>query len=147
MKQRSLSPSFVDFIPPTLDEGVLYISIRYRTASHLCACGCGFKATTPIRPPQWHLYFDGDAVSLWPSVGSWQFPCRSHYWIKGNAIRWCEPWTEEQIAAGRKRDADDVQRYFESMDSKLNLGTLQDVDVDAKASTVLRFWKRMRRSR
>ena len=36
-----LRPEFVDYIPENLDRGVLYISRRYKTATHLCCCGCG----------------------------------------------------------------------------------------------------------
>ena len=112
MKQMALVHEFVDEIPPNLDEGHLYISIRYRTASHLCACGCGTKVVTPIKPPKWHLTFDGDTVSLWPSIGRWQLPCRSHYWIRRNRIVWAKPWTEKEIQAGREEDADDVRAYY-----------------------------------
>jgi hypothetical protein len=112
MKQSAFEHVFVDMVPPELDEGKLYISVRYRTASHLCACGCGNKVVTPIKPPKWHIYFDGASVSLWPSIGSWQLPCRSHYWIDDGKVCWSKPWTPEQIEAGRTRDAEDVQRYY-----------------------------------
>lgn len=112
MRVDALDHEFVDNIPGAPDEGKLFISIRYRTAVHLCACGCGLKVVTPLRPSKWKLIFDGDSVSLTPSIGSWQFPCRSHYWIKNNEIVWSRPWTDEEIAAGRHRDADDVRRYY-----------------------------------
>lgn len=117
MKQVALSHEFVDEIPVDLHEGRLYISIRYRTAAHLCACGCGRKVITPIKPPKWHLIFDGDTVSLWPSIGRWQLPCRSHYWIRRNRIAWAKPWTEKEIEAGRKRDAGDLRRYYSGTDA------------------------------
>jgi hypothetical protein len=58
------------------------------------------------------MTFDGDLVSLSPSIGNWQFPCRSHYWIRENAIVWAGSMTEAEIAAVRRRDAADLQRYF-----------------------------------
>src|ERR1700686_2041895 len=112
MKRNSFVHEFVETIPPDLDEGKLYVSIRYRTAVHLCACGCRNKVVTPFRPVRWHLAFDGDSVSLSPSVGSWQFPCRSHYWIVNDRVRWAKPWTDEHIAAGREHDAQDLQHYY-----------------------------------
>jgi hypothetical protein len=112
MKQTAFEHVFVETVPPDLEEGKLYISMRYRTASHLCACGCGNKVVTPIKPPKWHLYFDGSAVSLWPSIGRWQLPCQSHYWIEQGRVRWSKPWTPEQIEAGRMQDAEDLQHYF-----------------------------------
>lgn len=112
MKQVGLPHEFVDEIPVDLEEGRLYISIRYRTAAHLCACGCGRKVVTPIKPPKWHLTFDGDTVSLWPSIGRWQLPCRSHYWIRRNQILWAKPWTEKEIREGRELDAEDLREHY-----------------------------------
>ena len=63
-------PYFVDRIPETLAAGVLYISIAYTTAAHLCACGCGREVITPIRPGDWRLTFDGESVSFDPSIGN-----------------------------------------------------------------------------
>jgi hypothetical protein len=114
MKRYDLTPEFVEEMPSPLEEGKLYVSIRYRTAAHLCACGCGNKVVTPIKPPKWHLTYDGETVSLFPSVGNHQFECRSHYVIKKNQVRWARPWTDEEIVEGRASDADDLQKYYES---------------------------------
>ena len=108
----SLAHEFVEYIPAELAEGVLYISIPYRTAVHRCACGCGNKVVTPISPADWQLFYDGDTVSLTPSIGNWGFPCRSHYWIKAGQIRWSHAWTDDQIAAGRARDDHGRAQYF-----------------------------------
>ena len=112
MKRISITHEFVEYLPAELADGVLYISITYRTAVHRCACGCGNKVVTPITPADWHLLYDGDTVSLTPSVGNWGFPCRSHYWIKSDQIRWSGAWTAEQIAAGRARDDRGRADYF-----------------------------------
>jgi hypothetical protein len=112
MKLNSIEPEFVEFIPSELSEGTLYVSMIYTTTVHLCACGCGNRVVLPLSPADWQMYFDGEAVSLTPSVGNWEFPCHSHYWIKGNKIRWAAPWTKEQIAAGRRRDARDLETHF-----------------------------------
>ena len=112
MRRTSIDHMFVEFIPSELKEGVLYVSVQYATAVHKCACGCGNKVVTPISPADWQLLFDGDSVSLMPSIGNWEFPCRSHYWIKADKIRWAEAWTPEQIAAGRRREARDRERYL-----------------------------------
>lgn len=66
---------------------MLHISLRYATAVHLCACGCRRKVVTPLKPAGWRLIFDG-AVSLDPSIGNWQYPCRSHYYIRSNRVEW-----------------------------------------------------------
>ena len=43
-----------------------------------------------------------DTVSLHPSIGNWSFPCRSHYWIRGNRVVWA--------GAFFKKDTDEVRR-------------------------------------
>lgn len=84
---NKLKPEFVDFIPVDLDNGKLYVSLKYCTAVHLCACGCGEKVVTPLRPDGWKLYFDG-TVTLRPSIGNFEFQCQSHYYITENMIEW-----------------------------------------------------------
>lgn len=114
MKIDHVELEFVEFMPPELAKGKLYISMTYATTAHLCACGCGNKVVLPLSPADWQLYFDGDAVSLTPSIGNWEFPCRSHYWITRNAIKWDVPWSKRQIEAGRRRDQADLDSYFAS---------------------------------
>jgi hypothetical protein len=112
MKTEAVTHSFVEFMPSELEQGTLYISIEYATASHLCACGCGNRVVTPISPADWQLIFDGDSVSLYPSIGNWQFPCQSHYWIRNNAIVWAGKWSNKKIEQGSANDARDLERYM-----------------------------------
>ena len=90
-----LSHKFVEFIPEKLEKGVLYISISYGTASHLCCCGCGREVVTPIARNGWKLTYDGETVSLSPSIGNWNLPCKSHYWISESRVEWAEDWTKQ----------------------------------------------------
>ena len=113
MRTDRFHPEFVETMPERLEPGVLYISIRFRTVAHLCACGCGSRVVTPVRPAKWSLVYDGDTVSLWPSVGSWQLPCKSHYVIRNNDVRWERTWTEDEIARGRARDQALLRRYYD----------------------------------
>jgi hypothetical protein len=109
MRQNDLHPEFVEFIPEKIAEGKLYISKRYRTASHLCCCGCGMEVVTPLNPAKWSLTEHANGtVSLFPSIGSWGFPCRSHYFIKGNRIRWAEAFSAHEIAAVQSQDQYDA---------------------------------------
>jgi Family of unknown function (DUF6527) len=112
MKHNMLIHEFVEYVPAELADGVLYISTIYRTAVHRCPCGCGNKVVTPITPADWQLLYDGDTVSLTPSIGNWGFPCRSHYWIDAGQIRWSRAWTSDQVAAGRARDDHGRAQYF-----------------------------------
>lgn len=109
---RQIAFEFVDVVPATREEGKLYISIKYRTAIHSCLCGCGMKVVTPIRPTGWRLTYDGDAVSLHPSIGNWSFKCRSHYWIEQNAVVWAGAMSQEEIEMGRARDRAARELYF-----------------------------------
>ncbi|WP_310440450.1 DUF6527 family protein [Sulfuricurvum sp.] len=103
---------FVTLMPKKLEEGVLYISIEYKTATHLCACGCRSKVVTSITPTGWTLSYNGDSVSLNPSIGSWSLSCQSHYWIKNGQVIWAESWTKEQIDAVKHKDMVDKAKYF-----------------------------------
>ncbi|GAB3855833.1 hypothetical protein GCM10029963_51210 [Micromonospora andamanensis] len=101
---------FVEYIPAHLEDGVIYISIEYATVVHACCCGCGQKVVTPLHPAQWRLTFDGESISLDPSVGSWNLACSSHYWIKRNRVQWARAWSQDEIKAGRRRDRLVLQR-------------------------------------
>ncbi|RSK23858.1 MULTISPECIES: DUF6527 family protein [Hymenobacter] len=104
MKHAVLHHDFVEFVPQVLEQGVLYVSMPYATAAHLCCCGCGNKVVTPLTPTDWKLFYDGESISLTPSIGNWSFPCRSHYWIKHGKITWAGQWSQEEIAEGREQD-------------------------------------------
>ena len=107
-----LKHEFVEFMPSDPKAGVIYVSMRFGTASHLCCCGCGNKVVTPLRPTDWKLIFDGKSVSLEPSIGNWSFACRSHYWIRNNRVQWAEDWPDEKVQAGRTFDAGRKKSYF-----------------------------------
>jgi hypothetical protein len=111
-KVSEFEPVFVEEIPRALEPGKLYISIEYTTVCHLCACGCGSDVVTPLHPARWAVAYDGERVSLWPSVGSWALPCRSHYVIKHNRVQWARPWSEHRIRAGRQRDRASLEEHF-----------------------------------
>lgn len=103
-RAATLRHEFVEYIPDDLEDGRLYVSVRYATAAHRCCCGCGKEVVTPLSPTGWTLTFDGESVSLDPSIGNWGFDCRSHYWIRRDQIRWARSWTPEEVATGRARD-------------------------------------------
>lgn len=89
MKQTEIIPEYVDFTPPESDmkEGVLYISKKFLTSSHLCACGCGNVVVLPFNHgPFWTLKESDNGVTMRPSVGSFNLPCKSHYYITDNKI-------------------------------------------------------------
>jgi hypothetical protein len=112
MRAQMVRPEYVEFIPKALEDGVLYISKKYRTATHRCCCGCGTKIVTPLRETEFGLIERGDNVSLHPSIGNWNHPCQSHYWIKDNKVIWAATMTKEQIRMGRAHDDALKQEYF-----------------------------------
>lgn len=112
-KVSALRPEFVEFIPAKGEPGVIYVSERFRTAMHLCCCGCGLEVITPLNPAKWSLSKQGGQVSLSPSIGNWSFPCRSHYWIERGRVRWAGPMSNERIRLVRHLDATAATRVFE----------------------------------
>src|SRR5437016_12123500 len=109
---KTLSYQFVNVIPREIVENILYISLEYRTAIHKCCCGCRNEVVTPLSPTDWQLIFNGESVSLFPSIGNWGFNCKSHYWIRNNEVHWAKKWTKKEIKAGRKKDSSNKKKFF-----------------------------------
>jgi hypothetical protein len=104
---------FVDTVPDAPAPGVVYVSLEYSTAVHLCACGCGLEVVTPLSPTDWQIAYDGETLSLIGgdeavsgagSIGNWSFPCGSHYLIRRGRVQWRRPWLPAAVAAGRAAD-------------------------------------------
>jgi hypothetical protein len=112
VKAQSLRPEYVEFIPKGLEGGVLYISKKFRTASHRCCCGCGTKIVTPLRETEYRLIERGHLVSLHPSIGNWNHPCQSHYWIRDNQVVWAAAMSQAEIRLGRVHDDALKEAYF-----------------------------------
>ncbi len=112
MKLAAIRPKYVQHIPDDLDEGVLYISERFRICSHLCACGCKEEVITPLSQAEWRLFRDGGQVSLLPSIGNWNYACRSHYFIERNRITWLYGMTAQKIERVQQKDAVDLHRML-----------------------------------
>ena len=92
-----LKPVFVETIPhlPEMEEGTLYVSMRFATLSHLCPCACGRLVDVTLDPATRSLTYDGAYLTLRPSIGV-KFPCRSHYSIVRNAIVWHLPISKSE---------------------------------------------------
>lgn len=103
----------VEFIPKELEPGKLYMSERFQVAAHICPCGCGTKIVTPLGPADWTFSERNGKATLNPSIGNWQLPCRSHYWIRDGQIQWSYPWTEKEIEEGWKRDQEKREKYYQ----------------------------------
>lgn len=113
MRVARLQHRFVEYMPEEPEAGVLYVSVEFSTVIHTCCCGCGNQVVTPLSPTDWQLTYDGESISLHPSIGNWSFDCRSHYWIKNNRVSWAPAWTRAEIDAGRTRDRARKQQQFD----------------------------------
>jgi hypothetical protein len=137
---KKLAHKFVEFIPDVLEEGVLYASLTYGTASHRCCCGCGREVVTPLTPTDWKLIFDGETVSLYPSIGNWNFPCRSHYWIWNSYVEWAGDWSDRRISAALEDDRIQKANHYggaTAIDSAKASGDIESCEEH--------FWSRLRK--
>lgn len=141
-RQTHIKAEFVEFIPERLEPGKLYVSRRYSTAAHLCCCGCGFEVVTPLNPAKWHLTESRGTVSLYPSIGNWSFPCKSHYWIAEGRIRWAGAMSPELIAVVQNRDRRDAEINAQ-IPERFGLVRRRASAMWAKVIMQLRRWLRL----
>ncbi|MFV5640319.1 MAG: DUF6527 family protein [Acinetobacter calcoaceticus] len=146
LKIKKLKNHFTRNIPRELEVGVLYISMEYATAVHSCCCGCGEQVVTPFSPTDWKMIYDGESVSLTPSVGNWNLTCRSHYIIKHNIIYEAGNWSDSQIKAERKRDKLAKSNFYQSnIENNLVIPNHeQEPIIINKLSWSKRFWDYIR---
>jgi Family of unknown function (DUF6527) len=129
----------VHYMPRELRVGVLYVSEEFGAAAHLCACGCGSKIRTPLGPTEWTLEETVDGPTLRPSIGNWQKPCQSHYWIRRGEVIWSGTWTAGEILAGRAAEEERRRAYYESLD-RARAGLLRRVWTWLK-TLFARLWR------
>lgn len=150
MRHQTLEHRFVRNMPRELDPGVLYISIDYATAVHLCCCGCGERVVTPFTPTDWRMTFDGESISLDPSVGNWNQKCRSHYVIQQGRVLGAGPWSEAQVEAERQRDKRAKATHYSTprSDQPRSMPPTQapasNTSVQAEARRPISLWSRLR---
>lgn len=91
MKIKKFKIKFVYRIPKVLEDGILYVCIDCNVIVHKCACGCGEKTVTPIdKKYGWVMKYDGETITLRPSIGNFNIQCHSHYYITENKVEWLE---------------------------------------------------------
>jgi Family of unknown function (DUF6527) len=148
IRHTTLEHRFVDSFPERLDSGLLYVSLEFGSVAHSCCCGCGEEVVTPLTPTDWNITYDGETVTLHPSVGSWTLPCRSHYVIRRGRVIEAPPWTDAEIAAERRRDRRAKASYFGQGTPVPAPTSLTEPTVDATAmpEPLLGIWlQRLRR--
>lgn len=118
MNQVQFKSEVVGSIPEVLQANTLYVTTDGDVAGHLCACGCGREVVTPLTPTDWSITISRRGATLFPSIGNWAFPCRSHYFIWDGAIVWARDMSAEAIEQGRRRDKARKQDYYEKLNSQ-----------------------------
>lgn len=139
---------FVEFMPDIIEDGVLYISLDYGTVIHNCACGCGSEVNTPLSPTGWKMIYNGEAITLNPSVGNWSFDCKSHYWIVDGRIDWASTWSDDKIRKKRSIESFEREMYYFDKSSK-GLNKAEDKVEPIKVTKFIKkswfqrimFWK------
>lgn len=110
----------VKSMPLILNEGILYVSLVNEVVGHQCPCGCGNKVLIRIGKAGWDYFEYNGKVTLYPSLGNWELPCRSHYWIIKNKIKLARDWTEEEIKDGKQLDLKKKANFLEKLDRLRN---------------------------
>lgn len=116
---------FVEYIPSQMEPDTLYISIEFDVAKHLCPCGCRSVIVTSLSPARWNLIYDGETVSLRPSIGNWTLDCKSHYFITHDKIEWAGSMNQQQINAVIENDQSAIKHHVE--DNQQPLGFFQKI--------------------
>jgi Family of unknown function (DUF6527) len=149
LKHKTLEHRFVRSVPEKLEPGVLYVSMEFGSIVHSCCCGCGEEVVTPLTPTDWKMMYDGETVSMWPSVGSWTLTCKSHYIIERNRVIGSGAWTPAQIAAERRRDQAAKAKFYGTLMPEPEIVVPRPITPVAQApqppGKPLGFWARLKR--
>lgn len=87
----------VDEFPENIKPGIIYYARESHFIKFKCPCGCGYENTIMLTMGdkfsranlEWGSTFQDNKISLYPSIAQ-ASKCRSHYFIKGNKVRWAE---------------------------------------------------------
>ena len=82
LRKVEIVPLFVEFVPDTLKQDLIYISEKYRVSVHLCLCGCGNLAVLPLN--RWVLTKNKGKILFTPSILNTNCPNKYHYIITDN---------------------------------------------------------------
>tara|TARA_R110000787_G_scaffold52497_1_gene123545 strand:- start:74 stop:484 length:411 start_codon:yes stop_codon:yes gene_type:complete len=101
----------VERIPVNLENGVVYHSEDFELAGFLCPCGCGHRITLLV-PDSHQVWSHNGLATINPSVGVFDAPCKSHFFIRAGAVDWLSAFSgaqatsimEAQIARHAARD-------------------------------------------
>jgi len=103
MKINYFKPVFISRIPNNLKNGILYVCLECDTVIHKCACGCGETVVTPTSENGWTFIYKDSSVSLRPSIGNYNYKCKSHYYITNNNVIWLNNLKPTNLSKKKKR--------------------------------------------
>ncbi|WP_425281570.1 DUF6527 family protein [Peiella sedimenti] len=84
--------------PKPLEAGIVYHNPSFELATLLCACGCGHKVTLLV--PDGHRVINNSGyATITPSIGVFDAPCMSHYFITNGHVRMLMPFRGAQAAS------------------------------------------------
>ena len=82
-----VKPITVEYVPDKSDmiQDEIYISVKYKTAVHLCLCGCGNLSVTHFMDDSgWKITLLNSGLTMIPSILNLNCPNRCHYVITDN---------------------------------------------------------------
>lgn len=100
----------VERLPAALADNVVYVSEEFEVAALKCACGCGHQVNLLLGDGH-TVYDEGGLVDISPSIGVWDAPCRSHFWIHRGRVRWADQWSDAEIHSAMERQ---LSRHLQS---------------------------------
>jgi hypothetical protein len=92
----------VERLPPALADNVVYVSEEFEVAALKCACGCGHQVNLLLGDGH-TIHDEGGLADISPSIGVWDAPCRSHFWIHKGRVLWADQWSEADIQSAMER--------------------------------------------
>ena len=84
IKKVKVTVEYVDTVPDHMIQDIIYVSYKYKSAMHLCLCGCHHKAVTPFNAKfgsNWTITIVDDKVTFTPSILNTNCPNNCHYVI------------------------------------------------------------------
>ena len=127
-------------MPDVIEDGVLYISLDYGAIIHKCACGCGNEVNTPLSPTSWKMIYDGESITLKPSIGNWSFKCKSHYWITNSKIEWSLSWSDEKIKKIRVDEDNERTDFYSQKETIPKLTEVNEEQTSKTTPSKKKWW-------
>jgi len=88
----------VERIPANLENRVVYHSEEFELAGFVCPCGCGHRITLLV-PDSHQVWSQNGLATISPSVGVFDAPCKSHFFIRAGAVDWLSAFSAAQAAS------------------------------------------------